>query len=142
MYYSGKDNKLEQGMRFIVHKLTTYLWNILQLCDKWTRSRSANNNLVITNTSHHMNHVTNKKVRNKKKWAIRSDGDLLTVVNLLRMGRYGHIFCSTDLAKTILKERSKEVLDRKDNIHEWTGINLETSQKAADNTNKWRRVVP
>ena len=48
-------------------------------------------------------HVTNKEVRAKTQQAIRPHEDLLTIVKECKLQWYGHVSCSSGLAKTILK---------------------------------------
>ena len=56
---------------------------------------------------------------------------------------YGHVSCSSDLAKTILqgtvKGRRRQGRQRKrwkDSIREWTGLEFGRSQKAVENRRK------
>ena len=60
---------------------------------------------------------------------------------------YGHVFHSSGLAKTILQGTMKGEEDRQteeeveDNIREWTGVEFTKSQRAVENTEKWRKLV-
>ena len=61
---------------------------------------------------------------------------------------YGHVFCSSSLAKTILqgtvKGGRRQGGQRKrweDNIREWTGLEFGKSQRAVENREKWRKLV-
>ena len=61
---------------------------------------------------------------------------------------YGHVSHSSGLAKTILqgtvKRGRKQGRKRKkweDNIREWTGLEFAKSQRAAENREKWRKLV-
>ena len=60
---------------------------------------------------------------------------------------YGHVSCSSDLAKTILqgtvKGGRRQARQRKrweDNIREWTGLEFAKSQRAVENREKWRKL--
>ena len=77
-------------------------------------------------------HVTNEKVRDKTQQAIGPHEDLLTIVKRRKLKWYRHVFCSSDLAKTILqgtvKGGRRQGRQRKrweDNIREWTGLELD-----------------
>ena len=48
-------------------------------------------------------HVTNEEVRAKLQQAIRPHEDLLTIINRHKLQWYGHVSCSSGLAKTILQ---------------------------------------
>ena len=93
-------------------------------------------------------HVTNEKVRVKVQKAIGPHEDLLTTVKRRKLQWYGHVYRSSDLAKTILqgtvKRERRQGRQRKrweDNIREWTGLELVKSQRAVENREKWRKLV-
>ena len=74
-------------------------------------------------------HVTNEGVRAKIQQANGSHEDLLIIVNRRKLKWYGHVFRSSDLARTILKGTVKggrrQGRQRKrweNNIREWTGL--------------------
>ena len=88
-------------------------------------------------------HVTNEEVCAKIQQAIGPQEDLLTIVKKRKLHWYGHVSCSSDLAKTILqgtvKEGERQSRQRKrwgDNIREWTGLEFARSQKAVENRGK------
>ena len=61
---------------------------------------------------------------------------------------YGHVSCSSDLAKTILqgtvkrgRRHGRQKKGWEDNIREWTGLELAKSQRAVENRGKWRNLV-
>ena len=62
---------------------------------------------------------------------------------------YGHVACSSGLAKTILQgtmkgERRRQGRQKKrwkDSIREWTGLEFAKAQKAVENREKWRKLV-
>ena len=89
-------------------------------------------------------HVNNEEVRAKIQQAIRPHEDLLTIIKRCKLKWYGHVSCSSGLAKTILqgtvKGGRRQGRQRKrweDNIREWTGLEFGKSQRAVEN-----RVVP
>ena len=74
-------------------------------------------------------HVTNEEVRAKIQQAIRAHKGLLTIVKRRKLQWYGHVSCSSGLAKTTLqgmvKGGRRQGGQRKrweDNIREWTGL--------------------
>ena len=93
-------------------------------------------------------HVTNEEVRAKIQQAIGPHEDLLTIVKKRKLQWYGHVSCSSGLAKTILqgtvKGGRRQGRQRKrweDNIREWTGQEFTKSQKTVENREKWRKLV-
>ena len=54
-------------------------------------------------------HVTNKEVCAKIQQAIGPQEDLLTIVKRRKLQWYGHVSCSSDLAKTILQGTVKKI---------------------------------
>ena len=90
-------------------------------------------------------HVTNEEVHAKIQKAIGPHEDLLTIVKRRKLQWYGHVFRSSDLAKTILqgtvKGGGRQDGQRKrleDNIREWTGLEFAKPQRAVENREKWR----
>ena len=92
-------------------------------------------------------HVTHKEVHAKIQWAIRPQEDL-TLIKRPKLQWYGHVSCSSGLAKTILQGTEKEGRRQgkqkkrwEDNIREWTGLEFAKSQRAVENREKWRKLV-
>ena len=92
--------------------------------------------------------VTNEEVRAKIQQAIGPHEDLLTIVKRHKLQRYGHVFRSSGLAKTILqgtvKGGRRQGRQRKrweDNTREWTGLEFGKSQRAVEDREKWRKLV-
>ena len=88
-------------------------------------------------------HVTNEEVRAKIPQAIGPREDLLTIVKRRKLQWYGHVSCSSGLAKTILQSTVKggrrQGRQRKrweDDIREWTGLEFAKSQRAVENRAK------
>ena len=97
----------------------------------------------ILHTSY-KDHVTNKEVRAKIQQAIGPHEDLLTIVKRRKLQWYGHVSCSSGLAKTILqggRRQGRQWKRWEDNIREWTGLEFNKSQRAVENREKWRKLV-
>ena len=84
--------------------------------------------------------VTNKEVHAKIQQAVGPYEDLVNTVKRRKLQWYGHVSCSSDLAKTILqgtvKGGRRQGRQRKrweDNIMEWTGLEFGKSQRAVEN---------
>ena len=93
-------------------------------------------------------HVTNEEVRARIQQAIGAHEHLLTIVKRGKLQWYGHVSCSSGLAKPILQGTVKggriQGRQRKrweDNIREWTGLEFGKSQRAVENREKWRKLV-
>ena len=116
-------------------------------------------------------HVTNDQVCAKIQQAIGPHEDLLTMMKRRKLQWYVHVSRSSDLAKisylvgalspvnhrglqqgylakTILqgtvKGGRRQGRQRKrweDNIREWTGLEFGKSQRAVENSEKWRKLV-
>ena len=85
--------------------------------------------------------------------AIRPHEDLLTTVKRCKLQWYGHVSCSSGLAKTILqgtvkggRRQGRQGKRWEDNIREWTGLEFAKSQRAVENGEKnggkWLRNHP
>ena len=85
-------------------------------------------------------HVTNEEVRAKIQQAIGPHEDLLTMVKRRKLQWYGHVSCSSGLAKTILqgtvkrgRRQDRQKKRWEDNIMEWTGQEFAKSHRAGEN---------
>ena len=85
---------------------------------------------------------------NTKHWIFTVLSQDLTIVKRRKFRWYGHVSRSSGLAKTIsqgtVKGRRRQGRQRKrwdDNIRDWTGLKLAKSQRAAENREKWRKLV-
>ena len=92
--------------------------------------------------------VTNEEVRAKIQQAIGPHEDLLTIVKRRKLQWYGHVPRSSGLAKTILqrtvkggRRKGRQRKRWEDNIREWTGLGFNKSQRAVENSEKWRKLV-
>ena len=93
-------------------------------------------------------HVTNEEVHAKIQQAIEPHEDLLAIVKRCELQWYGHVSRSSGLAKTILqgtvkggRRQGRQRKRCKDNIREWTGLEFGKSQRAVENSEKWRKLV-
>ena len=93
--------------------------------------------------SSYKDHVTNEEVCAKIQQAIGPYKDLLIIVKICKLQWYGHVSCSTGLAKTILqgtvkggKRQGRWRKRWEDNIREWTGLEFTKSQRAVENREK------
>ena len=98
--------------------------------------------------SSYKDHVTNEEVHAKIQQAIGHHEDLLTIVKRRNLQWYGHVSCSSGLARTILQgtvkggRRQGRQRERwEDNIREWTGPEFGKSHRAVENRKKWRKLV-
>ena len=91
-------------------------------------------------------HTINEEVCAKIQQAIGLREDRLTIIKRRKLKWYGHVTCSSDLAKTVLQGtvkgerrqgRQKKRWD--DNIREWTGLEFAKSQRRTEK--KWRKLV-
>ena len=92
-------------------------------------------------------HVTNEEVRAKIQQAIGPHEDLLTIVKRRKLQWHGHVSCSSDLAKTILRgtvkggrRHGKQRKRWEDNIREWTGLEFTESQRASGEQGKMEKT--
>ena len=74
--------------------------------------------------------------------------DLLTMVKRCKLQWYGHVSCSSGLAKIILqctvkggRRQGRQRNKWEDNIRELTGLEFTKSQRAVENREKWRKLV-
>ena len=128
----------------------------LYACESWTltaelqKRRQAMDMRCYHKILHisHKDHVTNEEVYAKIKQASRPYEDPLTIIKRCKLKRYGHVTCSSGLAKTILagivkggRRQGRQKKKREDNIKEWTGLDFAKSQRAVENREKWRKLV-
>ena len=78
----------------------------------------------------------------------RKHEDLLTTVKRRKLQWYGHVSRSSALAKTILqgtvkggRRQGRQRKRMEDNIRERTGLEFAKSQRAVENSEKWRKLV-
>ena len=125
-------------------------------CESWTLTAELQRRIETMEMRcyHKILHIsykdqfTNKEVRAKIQQAIGPHEDLLTIAKRCKLQWYGHVSCSSGLAKTILqgtvKGGRRQGRQRKrwgDNIREWTGLEFSKSQMAVENREEWRKLV-
>ena len=93
-------------------------------------------------------HATNEEVRAKTQQTIGPHDDFLMIVKIHKLQWYGHVSCSSGMAKTIMqvtvkggRRQGRQRKKWEDNIREWTGLDFAKSQKAVENREKWRKMV-
>ena len=92
-------------------------------------------------------HVTKEEVRAKIQQAIEPHEHLLTIVKRRKLQWYGHVSCSSGLAKTILQGTVKGGRSQggqrkrwEDNIREWTGLEFASPRgqwRTGENGENW-----
>ena len=87
-------------------------------------------------------------VRAEIQQAIGPHEDLLTIVKRRKLLWYGHVSCSSGLAKTILqgtvkggRRQSRQRKRWENNIRDWTGLEFAKSQRAVEKREKWKKLV-
>ena len=128
----------------------------LYVCELWTLTAELKRRIQVMEMRcyrkvlriSYKDHVTNEEVRAKIQQAIGPYEDLLTIVKRRKLQWYGHVSCSSGLAKTILqgtvKGEGRQGRQRKrweDSIREWTGLEFTKSQRRVENREKWRKLV-
>ena len=93
-------------------------------------------------------HVTNEEVRRKIQAAIGEKDELLTLVKKRKLRWFGHVSRSSGLQKTILqgtvkgqRKRGRQKKRWVDNIQEWTGMDFDSSTRAAKNWTRWKGIL-
>ena len=91
-------------------------------------------------------HVTNEEVRRKIQ-AAKYD-KLLILVKKWKLRWFDHVSRSSGLAKTILqgavkgkRKRGRQKKRWEDNVKEWTGMDFDSSTRAAENRTRWKGIV-
>ena len=137
-----------------MHSLVTSIF--LYACKSWTLTEELQRRIQAMEMRcyckilciSYKDHVSNEEARAKIQQAIRPHEDLLTIVKRCKLQWYGHVSCSSGLAKSILQGTMKwgrrQGRQRKrweDNIREWTGFEFTKSQRAVEKREKWRKLV-
>ena len=151
--WSDKSISLSSKIRLMCSLVTSVF---LHTCESWTLTAELQRRIQamemrcyrkILHISHN-DHVTDEEVRAKIQQAIGPHEDLLTIVKRHKLQWYGHISCSSGLAKTILqgtvKGGRRQGRQRKrweGDIREWTGLEFGKSQRAMENREQWRKLV-
>ena len=93
-------------------------------------------------------HVTNEDVRRKVQAAIGKYDELLTLVKKRKLRWFCHISRYSGFAKTILqgtvqekRRKCRQKKRRGDNIKKWTGMDVATSTREAEDRTRWEGIV-
>ena len=93
-------------------------------------------------------HITNEIVCTEIQTATGPYEDLLTTVKKRKLRWFGHVTRSSGLCKKVLQGtvpgKRKMGRQRKrweDNIKEWTGLDFSNSQRAAEDRQRWKKIV-
>ena len=97
----------------LMHSLFTSIF--MYACEAWTLTTGLQRRIhSMEMRCYHKilcisykDHVTNEEVYAKIQQAIRPHEDLLTIVKRRKLQWYGHVFCSSSLAKSILQSTVK-----------------------------------
>ena len=124
---------------------------VLYACESWTLTAELQRRIQamemrcypkILHISY-KDHVTDEQVCAKIQQAIRPHKDLLTIIKRCKLRWYGHVSCSSGLAKTILqgtmkggRRQGRQKKRWEDNIREWTGLEFAKFQRAVQNREK------
>ena len=94
------------------------------------------------------NHVTNEEVSRKIQAAIEIYDKLLTQVKKRKLRWFGHVSRASGLQKTILqgtvkgqRKRGRQKKRWVDNIKEWTGMDFDSTTRAAKNRTRWKGIL-
>ena len=130
-----------------MHSLVTSIF--LYACEWWTLTAELQRRIQLQAMEmrcyrkilhiSYKDHVTSKEVCAIQQ-AIGPHEDILTIIKRHKLQWYGHVTCSSGLAKTILQGTGKggrrQGRQRKrweDNIREWTDLDFTKSQRAVGN---------
>ena len=120
----------------------------LYACESWTLTAALQRRIQAMEIRFYCkilcisykDHVTNEEVHAKTQQAIRPHEDFLTIVERHKLQWYGHVSCSSGLAKTILQGTVKGEEDKADRgrggkttSRKWTGLEFAKSQRAVEN---------
>ena len=79
----------------------------------------------------------------KIQQASRPHEDLLTILKRRKLQWYGHVYCSSGLAKTIMqgtvkggRRQGRQRQRWEDSIRKWTGLEFAKSQRVVENREK------
>ena len=91
-------------------------------------------------------HITNEIVCKKIQAAIGPYEDLLTTVKKRKLRWFGHVIRSSGLCKKIVQgtvagKRGKQKKRWDDNIRVKTGLDFNASQRAAEDRQRWKKIV-
>ena len=93
-------------------------------------------------------HVITEEVRGQMQATIGECDELLSLVKKRKLRWFGHISRYSGLVKTILqgtmkgkRKRGRQEKRWEDTIKEWTGMDLASSTRTAENRARWKEIV-
>ena len=142
-----RDNNISLGPK--VKLMCSLVISIfLYACESWTLTAEIEKRTQafemrcyrrLLNISY-KNHVTSEEARRKIQAAIGEYNELLTLVKKQKLRWFGYVSMSSGLERTILqgtvkgkRKRGRQKKRWEDNIKEWTGMDLASSTRAAEN---------
>ena len=104
--------------------------------------------MELDGCSSQKDNITNEEVHAKIQQAIGPHEDIPTIVKRRKLQWYGHVSCSSGLAKIILqgtvkggRRQGRQRKSWEDTIREWTGLEFVKSRREVENGEKWRKLV-
>ena len=93
-------------------------------------------------------HFIQRPHHKKIQAAIGTYEDILTTVKKRKLRWFGHVIRSSDLCKKVLqgtvqgkRKGGRQKKRWEDNIREWTGLDFNSSQRAAEDRQRWQKIV-
>ena len=134
-------------MRFLVISIFLYAcesWISTAEFEKRTQAFEMRCYRRLSNISY-KDHVTNEEVRRKKQAPIGEYDEFLTLVKKWKRRWFGHVlkvFCfSKDNPTGTVKEKERGRQTKRSEDKEWTGMDLASSARAAENRTRWKGIV-
>ena len=134
--------------RIVIHPILFASSFNFHACESWTLTAELQRRIQAMEMKcyrrilhiSYTDHVSIKEVHVKVQQATGPHKDLLTMVKRCKLQWYGHVSCSSGLAKTILqgtvKEGRRQGRQKKrweDNTREWAGLEFGKFQRAVKN---------
>ena len=92
--------------------------------------------------------ITNIEVRNRVIKEIGPQSELLAMVITKKLRWLGNAIRSNSMSKTILhgsiegiRRRDRPKMQWQDNIVKWTGLDINKAMRAAENRERWKKIV-
>ena len=111
--------------------------------------RSEHHTQIQSQTNAHHKRPHHKKIVCKKiQAAIGPYEDILTTVKKWKLRWFGHVIRSNGLCKKVVqgtvpgkRKRGRQKKRWEDNIRVWTGLDFNNSQRAAEDRQRWQKIV-
>ena len=129
---------------------------LLYACETWTLTIELQNRIKAVEMRCYRpllhisfkDHITNEIVCKKIQAAIGPYEDISTTVKNRKLRWFGHVIRSSGLCKKVLqgtvpgkRKRGRQTKRWEDNIREWTGLDFNSSQRAAEDRQRWQKIV-